>query len=304
MHLRHPRGPLLLPGHAHRHGHRTGRRGLRGACGRRGPCTPGLWRSPPCRRSWPGRAPTWGPAGETAWRVWIGASCSDPPSKRTGCRAPSRTDGGLPHGRGGTGMHRTIAAGRRHGLRHRPARRRRPPSNPQRGGRSRLGRHGRLGHRDEPLEGRRPAGHPQRGPSEAAAARTAHPRQLRKSWYLFYFGLPRLPERQMRAGHWRFFRNFLRAARPEAQIPEDISPCCRWGCSWRRWRPCVDVGRCSRLHVVGPAERQRTATKALMTAWQCGGPGVRVAPAPPVLRAFPPRPAGVVSSAGAMTAGA
>jgi pimeloyl-ACP methyl ester carboxylesterase len=48
------------------------------------------------------------------------------------------------------------------------------------------------------------------------------PRQLRKSWYFFYFQLPGLPERHVRARHWRFFRNFLRAARPDAYTPQEI----------------------------------------------------------------------------------
>jgi pimeloyl-ACP methyl ester carboxylesterase len=48
------------------------------------------------------------------------------------------------------------------------------------------------------------------------------PRQLRKSWYFFYFQLPGLPERHVRARHWRFFRNFLHDARPGAYTPQDI----------------------------------------------------------------------------------
>ena len=48
------------------------------------------------------------------------------------------------------------------------------------------------------------------------------PSQLRKSWYFFYFQLPGLPERQVRAGNWRFFRNFLRATRPDAYTAQDI----------------------------------------------------------------------------------
>jgi pimeloyl-ACP methyl ester carboxylesterase len=48
-----------------------------------------------------------------------------------------------------------------------------------------------------------------------------NPRQLRKSWYFFFFALPALPERVVRARHWRFFRRFLRAARP-AYTPQDI----------------------------------------------------------------------------------
>jgi epoxide hydrolase 4 len=41
-----------------------------------------------------------------------------------------------------------------------------------------------------------------------------HPSQLRRSWYFFFFQPPGLPERIVRARHWRFFRNFLRDARP------------------------------------------------------------------------------------------
>ena len=48
------------------------------------------------------------------------------------------------------------------------------------------------------------------------------PRQLRKSWYFFYFQLPGLPESHVRARHWRFFRNFLQAAHPDAYTPQEI----------------------------------------------------------------------------------
>jgi pimeloyl-ACP methyl ester carboxylesterase len=48
-----------------------------------------------------------------------------------------------------------------------------------------------------------------------------HPSQLRKSWYFFFFALPELPERVVRAGHWRFFRRFLRDARP-AYTPQEM----------------------------------------------------------------------------------
>ena len=41
-----------------------------------------------------------------------------------------------------------------------------------------------------------------------------HPGQLRKSWYFFFFDLPELPESVVHADHWRFFRHFLRDARP------------------------------------------------------------------------------------------
>src|SRR5918912_111147 len=46
------------------------------------------------------------------------------------------------------------------------------------------------------------------------------PRQLLRSWYFFYFQLPGT-DRRVRARGWRFFRHFLRDARP-AYTPEDI----------------------------------------------------------------------------------
>src|SRR3954453_20458391 len=47
------------------------------------------------------------------------------------------------------------------------------------------------------------------------------PGQLRRSWYFFFFHPPGLPERAVRARHWRFFQNFLRDARP-AYTPGEI----------------------------------------------------------------------------------
>jgi epoxide hydrolase 4 len=41
-----------------------------------------------------------------------------------------------------------------------------------------------------------------------------NPRQLLRSWYFFYLQFPRLPERRARRRHWRFFKRFLRDARP------------------------------------------------------------------------------------------
>jgi epoxide hydrolase 4 len=49
-----------------------------------------------------------------------------------------------------------------------------------------------------------------------------HPGQLKKSWYFFFFDLPELPESVVRADNWRFFRHFLRDARPEAFTAQDI----------------------------------------------------------------------------------
>lgn len=49
-----------------------------------------------------------------------------------------------------------------------------------------------------------------------------HPGQLRKSWYFFFFDLPELPESVVKADNWRFFRHFLRDARPGAFTPQDM----------------------------------------------------------------------------------
>jgi pimeloyl-ACP methyl ester carboxylesterase len=48
-------------------------------------------------------------------------------------------------------------------------------------------------------------------------------RQLAKSWYMFFFQLPWLPERAVRADDWRAFRyGFEHDARPGAFTPADI----------------------------------------------------------------------------------
>lgn len=49
------------------------------------------------------------------------------------------------------------------------------------------------------------------------------PRQLLKSWYMFFFALPWLPERLARAKNWRAFRfGFEHDARPGAFTAQDI----------------------------------------------------------------------------------
>jgi pimeloyl-ACP methyl ester carboxylesterase len=47
------------------------------------------------------------------------------------------------------------------------------------------------------------------------------PRQFLRSWYFFFFALPWLPERIVRAFGFRFFRRFLRDARP-AITPDEM----------------------------------------------------------------------------------
>jgi epoxide hydrolase 4 len=49
-----------------------------------------------------------------------------------------------------------------------------------------------------------------------------HPTQLRRLWYFFFFQLPALPERIVRADHFRFFRRYQRDAQPP-YTPEDTS---------------------------------------------------------------------------------
>ena len=48
------------------------------------------------------------------------------------------------------------------------------------------------------------------------------PRQLRKSWYMFAFQLPWLPERALARGRWTFLRSAFKTARPGAFTPEEI----------------------------------------------------------------------------------
>jgi epoxide hydrolase 4 len=45
-------------------------------------------------------------------------------------------------------------------------------------------------------------------------------RQLLRTWYFFYFQFPRLPERRARRWNWRFFKRFLRDARPSYTAEE------------------------------------------------------------------------------------
>ncbi len=47
-----------------------------------------------------------------------------------------------------------------------------------------------------------------------------HPTQVRKLWYFFFFQIPGVPERIVRARHWRFFRRYQRDASPP-YTPED-----------------------------------------------------------------------------------
>ena len=117
-----------------------------------------------------------------------------------------------------------IEAGRRQGLRHRPAGRRHPRPHPRArcpvraAGRSRLGRKRRLGHRDELPRGRGPAGHPQCGPPAEAVAGTAPPGPAAQVVVLLLLRPPVLPE-ERRACQRLALLPALPAGRPPAYTP-------------------------------------------------------------------------------------
>ena len=83
-----------------------------------------------------------------------------------------------------------------------------------------------------------------------------NPRQLLRTWYFFYFQLPRLPERRARRRHWRFFKRFLRDARPP-HTAEEID---RYVQAWSRpgaakaiidyYRAAVRLGSKQEIHPV------------------------------------------------------
>ena len=50
-----------------------------------------------------------------------------------------------------------------------------------------------------------------------------HPRQAARSWYMFFFQLPWLPERFAGSRDWRWFRSLLEDARPGAVTADDIA---------------------------------------------------------------------------------
>jgi pimeloyl-ACP methyl ester carboxylesterase len=69
----------------------------------------------------------------------------------------------------------------------------------------------------------KPAGVSAYAPRRMLQALRRPGRQLAKSWYMFFFQLPWLPERAVRAGDWRGLRyGFEHDARPGAFTPQDI----------------------------------------------------------------------------------
>lgn len=59
-------------------------------------------------------------------------------------------------------------------------------------------------------------------PRRMASALRQPSRQLLRSWYIFFFQIPWLPERLLAAGDWRALRQPLEDARPGAFTPADL----------------------------------------------------------------------------------
>ena len=126
------------------------------------------------------------------------------------------------------GYNLSSQAGRRRGLRHRPAGRRHPRPHPR--ARRRVRARWSVTTGAEPSPGHTAMNHPE-VVDRLAILNAAHPRklsqglhhpgQLRKSWYFFFFALPGLPEAVVHADDWHFFRHFLHDAHP-AYTPEEI----------------------------------------------------------------------------------
>ena len=66
-----------------------------------------------------------------------------------------------------------------------------------------------------------------------------HPAQLWRSWYAFYFQLPRLPESNFRRANWHSLVRTLRTtSRPGTFTEDDLEQYRRRGRSRGRSRPC------------------------------------------------------------------
>lgn len=93
------------------------------------------------------------------------------------------------------------------------------------------------------------------------------PRQLLRSWYFFFFTLPWLPERVVRAKRFRFFRRFLRDARP-AYTPEEMD---RYVEAWSQPGALTGMIDYYRYSVLTPPWRAwkaiRTVTAPTLVIW-------------------------------------
>ena len=104
------------------------------------------------------------------------------------------------------------------------------------------------------------------------------PRQLSKSWYFFFFALPALPERVVHADRFRFFRRFLRDARPP-YTPQDID---RYLEAWSQpgaLTAMINYYRCSVRPPKGAKQKLARVSAPTLVIWgqrdRYLGPGVR-----------------------------
>ena len=96
-----------------------------------------------------------------------------------------------------------------------------------------------------------------------------HPGQLRKSWYVFFFDLPDLPEAVVHADHWHFFRHFLRDAQP-AYTPEEIE---RYIEAWSQPGAATGMRQLlpERGAAVAEARRSADPARSRRPRWSSGG---------------------------------
>jgi epoxide hydrolase 4 len=85
------------------------------------------------------------------------------------------------------------------------------------------------------------------------------PGQLRRSWYFFYFALPGLPDSQVRAGRFRFFRRFLRDARP-AYTPQEMD---RYVAAWSQPGAATAMINYYRCSVRTPPKKAKAAIRPI-----------------------------------------
>jgi pimeloyl-ACP methyl ester carboxylesterase len=85
------------------------------------------------------------------------------------------------------------------------------------------------------------------------------PRQFLRSWYFFFFALPWLPERIVRARRFRFFRRFLRDARP-AYTPQEMD---RYVESWSQPGAATGMIDYYRFSVRQPQKKAKAAIRRI-----------------------------------------
>ena len=108
-----------------------------------------------------------------------------------------------------------------------------------------------------------------------------NPNQLRKLWYFFFFQLPGLPERIVRARHWRFFRRYQRDARPP-YTPEDTE---RYVESWSQPGAAAAIINYYRAAVRQSKQVQAQLRPIRRPPWSSGGSAIATSapssPSPP-----------------------